>query len=151
MMRRSKSGRNRAAACELAGITPDTVTYDGDDLAEFVLAANVTRRHMTTGARAMATALVLQAAGRRQGGRWAYGELNSKDLGNSMAEYVRQCGIILDHLPDLATAVVDGSLALAAAFEQAKEAKDAAERHQRMVDELAGTFRFPVGCRRRPG
>ena len=52
---------------------------------------------------------------------------------------MKECGIILDHLPDLATAVVDGSLALAAAFEQAKEAKDAAERHQRMVDELAGT------------
>ncbi|KXF51060.1 hypothetical protein AXA44_15440 [Rhodococcus sp. SC4] len=33
--------------------------YDGDDFADYVIDCNVTRRNMSTGARAMATALVL--------------------------------------------------------------------------------------------
>jgi hypothetical protein len=35
------------------------VVYEGDDLAEFVIDANSARQHMSTGARAMSTALVL--------------------------------------------------------------------------------------------
>ena len=31
-------------------------------------------------------------------------QLNSNDLGNSMAEYVRRSGIVLDYLPNLAEA-----------------------------------------------
>lgn len=121
-------GRNRAAACELAGIQPESTTYQGDDLAEYVIDCNVTRRNMSTGARAMATAQVLQADGRRENGRWLYGHLNSNDLGNSMADYVRRCGTVLDFKPDLAPAVVSGDLALDAAYQEAKTIRDSAER-----------------------
>jgi hypothetical protein len=55
--------------------------YGGDDLAEYVIDANITRRNMTTGQRAMSTALVLEADGRRsENGRWVRG---SVDIGNS--------------------------------------------------------------------
>ena len=64
-------GRNRARACEIAGVEPEYVTYEGDDLAEYVIDTNASRRHMTTGARAMATALVLADDGRRVNGRCA--------------------------------------------------------------------------------
>ena len=63
-------GRNRAAACERVGVAPTTTVYEGDDLAEYVIDANSSRRHMTTGARAMATALVLVEDGRRINGKW---------------------------------------------------------------------------------
>ena len=29
-------GRNRSAACERAGVSPTTIVYEGDDLAEYV-------------------------------------------------------------------------------------------------------------------
>lgn len=120
-------GRNRAAACERIGVEPETVLYEGDDLAEYVIDCNVTRRNMSTGARAMATALVLAEDGRRENGRWQYGAIDSNDLGNSMAEYVRRAGIVLDFTPDAAQQVVDGDIALDAAFKQADQIRRSAE------------------------
>ena len=69
-------GRNRSAACERAGVSPTTIVYEGDDLAEYVIDCNSSRRHMSTGARAMATALVLSEDGRRGEGRWRRGTVN---------------------------------------------------------------------------
>lgn len=59
-------GRNRAAACEIAGVEPEYEHLDGDPKA-FILAANVKRRHMTAGQRAMATAMIYPEA--EKGGR----------------------------------------------------------------------------------
>ena len=118
-------GRNRAAACDLIGITPETVVYEGDDLAEYVIDSNITRRNMTQGARAMATALVLAAAGKRDGGRWAQGSLGSKNLRTaSIKAQIAQAGVVLDWLPDIAKNVADGLLGLDLAYEQAKDARN---------------------------
>ncbi len=40
-------GRNRLAACKLAGVKPTTRTYAGDDPVSFVISENVKRRHLT--------------------------------------------------------------------------------------------------------
>jgi len=40
-------GRNRLAACKLAGVEPVTVNYTGNDPVAFVWAQNVLRRHLT--------------------------------------------------------------------------------------------------------
>ena len=40
-------GRNRLAACKLAGVRPVTRTYTGDDPVSFVISENVRRRHLT--------------------------------------------------------------------------------------------------------
>ena len=77
-------GRNRLAACDLAGVKPDVVVYAGTDLAEYVIDAN-TRRNMSTGARAMSTALVLDADGRRVDGRWKRGSVANGQLSISDA------------------------------------------------------------------
>lgn len=77
-------GRNRWAACELAGVTPETTVHEGDDLAAFVISANVARRHMSTGQRAMATALVLADAGKRVNGRWKRGSIVANDNDRSV-------------------------------------------------------------------
>lgn len=122
-------GRNRAAACSLIGIEPTTVGYDGDDFAEYVIAANVHRRHMSTGARAMATALVLAADGKREGGRWKRGSVVNPESGISEGKtwqnLLINAGLILDHAPDLAPAVVAGQTSLDEARRRAEEARDA--------------------------
>jgi N6-adenosine-specific RNA methylase IME4 len=45
-------GRNRLAACRLAGVTPRTVQFTGDSPVAFVIAANAVRRQMTASQKA---------------------------------------------------------------------------------------------------
>jgi hypothetical protein len=120
-------GRNRWAACERAGVAPSTVTFDGDDAAAFVLSANVSRRHLSTGQQAMSTALVLSDAGKRENGRWKRGSVLIHESVNSRAwnNLIAQAGAILDHAADLAEQVVAGTLALDAAYRQAETKRDA--------------------------
>lgn len=47
-------GRNRLAACKLAGVQPKTRTYTGDDPVGFVWTENYHRRHLTAGQKAYA-------------------------------------------------------------------------------------------------
>lgn len=118
-------GRNRFQACRMAGIEPETVVYEGSDLAEYVLDANITRRNMTTGQRAMATALVLEADGRRVNGRWKRDSINLTGIRNPARwrQALSNAGAVLDHRHELADLVVKGELALDAAFREAEKAR----------------------------
>ena len=53
-------GRTRRMACLAAGIVPDYVLLDGQDPVTYILSANVHRRHMSKGQRAMAVARLLE-------------------------------------------------------------------------------------------
>lgn len=46
-------GRNRLAACELAGVEPRFETYEGDDPDGYALAVNIARRHLRPSQRYM--------------------------------------------------------------------------------------------------
>ena len=123
-------GRNRLEACNRAKVEADLEVYAGDDFAEFVIACNVARRNMSTGARAMSTALVLAADGRRENGRWKRGSLdNGKSTVTEGVDnwntHLKRAGTILDFAPALAQEVVDGHIALDAAYRKAQEARDA--------------------------
>ena len=126
-------GRNRAAACALVGIEPETVTYEGDDLAEYVIDSNVTRRNMSTGARAMATALVMVDAGQRKNGKWSYGAFadSDKNQNRTFQTYVTRAGTVLDWRPELAPQVIDESVRLDQAYAMAKEARDKVDAEKR--------------------
>lgn len=134
-------GRNRAKACEIAGVEPTVETYEGDDLAEYVLDCNVARRNMSTGARAMSTALVLVADGRRENGRWRRGSVVNPDFGinegKTFQNNLLMAGVVLDYCPNLATRVITGDLALDAAYQQAKTIKESAEREKILARERA--------------
>lgn len=76
----------------------------------------------STRSRAMSTALVLADSGKRANGKWAYGAVaNVEDSPRSVwIKHMSQAGVVLDHAPDLAEAVVAGTLALDAAHRQAE-------------------------------
>ena len=112
-------GRNRLEACNRAEVEASLEVYDGDDFAEFVIASNVARRNMSTGARAMSTALVLDADGRRENGRWKRGSVDIGESANTASDWrsrLKEAGAVLDHAPALAQEVVDGHVALDAAY-----------------------------------
>lgn len=120
-------GRNRWAACQLAGVEPTWTTYDGDPAA-YVIARNATRRHMTTGARAAAVALVL-GPGQRENGHWSRGAVPVTDTGNSSTwrNAVSQAGQVLDHTPGLLPLVASGGMKLAEALRDATTAAQRAD------------------------
>ena len=118
-------GRNRAKACEMVNVEPEVTVYDGDDLAAYVIDCNVSRRHLTTGQRAMCDALVLDADGARQDGKWNYGAGRNLQVVKSR---LSQAGVILDYKPDLADRVVSGEIAFNDAYEQANAIRQSAER-----------------------
>ncbi|MBA2708346.1 MAG: hypothetical protein H0U59_11150 [Gemmatimonadaceae bacterium] len=47
-------GRNRLSVCRELGVAPWLIDFDGDDVAEFVVRANLNRRHLNPGQAAMA-------------------------------------------------------------------------------------------------
>lgn len=109
--------------------------WEGDPLA-LILSANNERRHLSTGQRAMATALTLAADGKRANGRWKRGAVPaaSTESRNTWQDAMMRAGLILDHAPDLASQVTAGDLALSAAYEQA----DAERRRAEHIASLGG-------------
>ncbi len=105
------------------------------------------------GARAMSTALVLDADGRRKDGKWSYGSVavtqrsESGTLSAQWKQRLAEAGIVLDHAPDLTEQVVNGDLALDAAHRPAHRAHQHAGAGQhstpgqptRATDSTAGT------------
>ena len=133
-------GRNRLEACNRAEVEAITTVYEGSDIAEFVIGCNVTRRNMSTGARAMATALVLEADRRRDNGRWKRGTINETSRlsdDSAFKKAMECCGVVLDFKRDLATAVVAGDVTLNDAFTQAEAIRTSAERDKIMAREKA--------------
>jgi hypothetical protein len=142
-------GRNRVAACRIAGVEPQWTVNDGNPYS-VINSANVHTRTLTTGQRAMAVALELVEKGLRQdNGRWKRGAVAaaSEDISdarnNNWGQSVSQAGIILDHLGDAVNDVLAGKLPLETAYQRADAERkrsdgEAAERkeRQRRIDAL---------------
>lgn len=130
-------GRNRYRACQQAGIKPDYVTYTGNDLAEYVIDCNTTRRHMSVGARAMATALILEEAGRTYGAI-TQGKLSG--INSSVRVAISRARKIIDYAPNLVDDVINDQIGIREAYEQAREieasreAEKIAERNRRKAE-----------------
>lgn len=104
-------GRNRRAACDRAGVEPDTRMLNGEDPTAYVLSANIHRRHMTKGQRAMAVAMVYPET--RQGKKDT-----SPALGEVGREYLRKARAILSDASDLSDEVLAGTMSLDAAYDE---------------------------------
>jgi N6-adenosine-specific RNA methylase IME4 len=126
-------GRNRLRACKLAGVAPRFEEYTGGDPVAFVISANLHRRHLDAGQRAMAIvraqdlASKLAAEARARSGtrtdlgqKFGQGSPARTDeqlarMGDVSDETIRQARTVLKGVPELAAAVEAGRLAVSAA------------------------------------
>ena len=145
-------GRNRLAACRLAGVQPHFKPYTGDDPLRFVVSENVKRRHLTKPQLAVSAARAWKQAD-DEGRTLKSGETarrpsspkNGEDdlitdarshfgrLFGVSKTYVEMARRVLDYSPALAEEVAAGQMTLDQAHQQATEAD---RRKQREVDQL---------------
>jgi ParB-like chromosome segregation protein Spo0J len=98
-------GRNRAAACKLAGIEPEYESYDGDALT-LVVSENVRHRHLTAGQKAIAAAEAVSINTQSQREIALMFGVSQK--------YVSQAAALIVNAPDLAEKVKLGLCSLTA-------------------------------------
>ncbi len=106
------------AVCKIAGVEPTTRELNGEDPTAFVLSANIHRRHMTKGQRAMAVAKIYPGGS----GKGA----NPTNLGLSH-ELIRQARLVLQYAPDLADKILVGTAKLDDAYKTARERPDSSQ------------------------
>ncbi len=119
-------GRNREAACRLAGVEPRYESLNGHDPVTFVLSANVNRRNLTKGQRAMAVARM-----NRMTTKLSLREVANRHDVNR--ERVRQADAVLDHAEELADAVMAGTVPLNEAYAEARQRKEAKESREEQL------------------
>lgn len=126
-------GRNRHAACELAGVEPEFTMYEGDDPDGYALAVNINRRNLLRGQVAMVAADADFLLTKKHGEQGRIARL----LGVSDA-LLSQAKTIRKFAPDRAPFVVDGSEPLSDAYKTARERKLAAQSTESAMTRLRG-------------
>lgn len=121
-------GRNRLAACELAGVEPSFTDYDGDDPDGYALAVNIARRHMTKGQQAMVAA---RAALASKGTKASAAKAAGVSAGR-----VAQAATVLEFAPELADPIVAGATGLDEAYRVARDRKTAADSETNQLAKL---------------
>jgi hypothetical protein len=108
-------GRNRLAACKLAGVRPTFAKINGHDPLALILSANIAQRRMSKGQQAMAVAMMYPQA--KHGGDRKSKSSGLKRLdapvGKAMLSRART---VLANAPELARNVLDGSKSLYDAY-----------------------------------
>jgi ParB/RepB/Spo0J family partition protein len=121
-------GRNRFAACQLAEIEPEFVTYRGADPDGYALAVNIARRNLTKGQIAMIAARALFVSNNGQADA-------AKATGVSQAR-IGYAATVIEFAPDLVDAVVAGAKPLDKAYDEARDRKKAAATDEARFDRL---------------
>jgi hypothetical protein len=125
-------GRNRRVACEIAEVKPEVRLLNGEDPTAYVLSANVHRRHLTTGQRAMAVAVIYpEPTAYRRGGANSFA---TKELAIGSLSKART---VLAMAPDLADSVLDGSVTLDAAYRTAVDRRKTDDWQRLDMDKLS--------------
>ena len=106
-------GRNRLAACKKAKVAPTFTTYEGDPVA-YILGANLNRRDMTKGQKAMVVAACLETKQR-----------DAAIVSGISNAYIGKAATVKKHAPDLVGSVIAGKLPLDEAYKTAQSNKAA--------------------------
>lgn len=123
-------GRNRNAACDLAGVEPWFEAYEGDDPDGYALAVNVNRRNLNKGQAAMIAADADFLMNKKYGEQ----KRSARLLGVSDALF-SQAKTIRKFAPELVPSVIaKGNVA--EAYQTAKQRKDAVKSREAKLDEL---------------
>lgn len=115
-------GRNRLAACRMAGVEPAFTNLNGTDPVAYVLSANVARRNLTKGQRAMAVARLVKNS--QQNAAAIIG------VDRSQISWARS---VIHNAPELADAVMAGTMPLNEAYAEARQRKEATESREEQV------------------
>lgn len=115
-------GRNRLAACEIAGIEPEFEVYKGDDPAGYALATNVHRRMLSKGQRAMLIATQ---------------SFNLKDGEAPSEGHISKARTVAKHAPELVGLVISGKTALHDAYATARDRKALRDQAPDLADAVA--------------
>ncbi|MFG3192463.1 plasmid replication/partition related protein [Streptomyces omiyaensis] len=121
-------GRNRLAACEIAGVEPRFTTYTGSDPTVLIFSKNIFRRHLSKGQRAMITVMARSFSGhslRRE----------AKTHGLSRSR-LSAANVVLTYSRELAEQVRIGALSLDNAYNTVAERKARAAALQKQYDHL---------------
>ena len=110
-------------ACEIAGIEPAVVVFEGDDPRAYIIASNIARRHMSKGQQAMAVAMVYPEPEKTTHGKKSKTKLLLETKTNFSGARLSQARTVIACSTDLALAVLAGTKALDAAYGEAKKAK----------------------------
>jgi phage N-6-adenine-methyltransferase len=117
-------GRNRLAACEMAGVKPTFQQYAGDDPRAFIISANLHRRHLTESQRAMVAAKLanMKHGGDRKSDQAAslpvVSQSEAATLLNVSERSVRDAKLIARESPELAAQVASGEKTVHAAKQE---------------------------------
>lgn len=121
-------GRNRREACRIAGIEPQTITLNGEDQDAYIADANLQRRDLTKGQKAMLVAV-----------------LNPKQQGkrgtSSVSEQVTKARLsqarsVIEYCPEMVQPVIDGTQGLDDAYAEAQTRKQKTEATETRFDLL---------------
>ncbi len=125
-------GRNRLAACEIAGIAPRFEEYKGDNPVGFIISANLRRRHLNESQRALVASKLatLSHGGDRRSDQAAnlHLEIPKKSVAAAMLNVsersLASAAVVRKHgTPELIRQVEDGKLSVSAAAKQAQPPK----------------------------
>lgn len=131
-------GRNRIAACQRAGITPHTIMLNGEDQDAFIADANLERRDLSKGQKAMLVAVRFPQVKTFPGKKSeAAKDLVSKTISGAR---VSQARTVLEHCVQYVPLVIDGSMGLDEAYRDA---------NRKRAESLSETERIEHAARQR--
>ncbi len=121
-------GRNRREACRLAGVEPAYRFLDpSEDITDFIYSENIARRHMTTGQKVMAAAVMFpDAAKLKRKGSGSHDVVKTEQLGvakRTAENLLSQARTVLAESPETAKMVLSGEKQLSVAYAEAVEAR----------------------------
>jgi len=112
-------GRNRLKACEMAGVKPEFIRLNGEDHAAYILSANVERRSLSQGQKAIARAIISPEAAKlkRKGV-----DVENFNIDRAMLSHAR---LIRRHLGEsVALLILAGAKPFDVALQEATEKRD---------------------------
>lgn len=121
-------GRNRLAACKIAGVKPETRRLENGDPVDLIRSLNLMRRDLKKSQQAMILALMYPEG--QQGKKSALPE-NS----GCSADYIRMARLVIKYAPEMVDGIVNGA-PLDTAYAEAKARKEDAETRQERMDDL---------------
>lgn len=125
-------GRNRLAACKLAGVEPNFEKLNGRDPVAYIVSANLARRNLSKGQQAMALAIIYPEPERGRGKK--DGAKKGAETSSFSYRRVQEARIVLRHSRKLAEDVIKGTTPLDEALGIVKdEFQEASSKEAKML------------------